>query len=165
MNVWNTLWDRPLSQWTTSDEIIDLSYVNHTLYQAVWQTFTCRPERVSDPSYILELEVARRFKAVAKVHSIYTNNYMGRKQFLILTSNEKYDDELMDQLLSIEYEFHLEYMQTPVRFAYIPRLFESLNEVVPRESTLVYERDWDVILCGTLASGQTQRELSCSTAE
>jgi len=161
-SIWNALSIKRLSEFTTVDEVIDFIYADYVSRFKVCQTTACEWIRKPDPEAIIELEVVQQFKKVAQVQSIYTNTYMRRKQFLILTSNQKYDDQLMDQLLSIEYEFHLAQIQA--RFVYIPRLFESPSEVVPRESKLIYERDLDVIIHSPLASGQTQRELGYPVA-
>ena len=163
-NVWNTLWNRAFSQSVTVDEIIDLSHADHTSHYMVWQTFTCKPEPPPDPETVLELEVVKQFKTLTEVQSIYTDRYLDRKQFLVFTSNERYDDLLMDRLLLIERGLRLSHRKLPASYVYIPRLYQSPREIVPHESKLIYERDWNVILTRPFEASQTQREPSYSTA-
>jgi hypothetical protein len=157
--IWKALSNERSSGFITLDEVIDFSHADHLSRFKMWQTLPCEWMSKPDPESVLELECVQRFKKLPQVQSIYTNAYMRRKQFLILTSNEKYDDQLMDQLLSTEFDLRTAYGQIPARFVYVPRLFESLNEVVPSESKLIYERDLDVIIHGPLAPSQTQPEL------
>ena len=98
-----------------------------------------------EPETTLELDVAKLFKEMPDVQSIYTDKNLNRKRFLIMTPNGKYDDALMDKLLSIEHELRLSHTEIAASFVYIPKLLESADEIVSRDSKLLYERGYDVI--------------------
>jgi hypothetical protein len=69
-----------------------------------------------------EEKIVDVFKVVSEVDSIY---YLpASKKIIILTNNKKYDDELMDRLLNIEYIFtnDLNYI---IDFKYIPTILSE----------------------------------------
>jgi hypothetical protein len=163
--LWHTLLGRQYAfQVATADEIIDLGYVNRLSRSAIEQALVCWHLAGFEPELELELEVVKHFKDVPEVQSVYTDIYLNRKRFLILTSNEKYDDALMDQLLSIEQDLRLSRAETAASFVYIPNRLESVDEIVSRDSKLVYERGHDVIFVGSLMASGTEREASQATA-
>ena len=163
--LWGTLLDkRQTMQVTTADEIIDLGYANRLSSSAIERVFVCWRGAAFEPEIALELDVAKFFKEIPDVQSIYTDEYLNRKRFLILTSNEKYDDTLMDQLLSVERELRLSHAETATSFVYIPKLVESADEIVPGDSKLIYERGYDVKSVGPFVASGTKQETSQATA-
>lgn len=163
--LWGTLLGkRQTMQVATADEIIDLGYANRLSSSAIERAFVCWRGAAFEPETALELDVAKLFKEIPDVQSIYTDEYLNRKRFLILTSNEKYDDTLMDQVLSVERELRLSHAETATSFVYIPKLLESADEIVPRDSKLIYERGYDVKSVGPLVASRTERETSQATA-
>ena len=62
-----------------------------------------------------------------------------------MTPNEKYDDALMDKLLSIKHELRLSHTEIAAGFVYIPKPLESAGEIVSRDSKLLCERVYGVI--------------------
>jgi hypothetical protein len=108
----------------------------------------------------LELDVIRKYMLIPQVMLIYTDEYQERKRFLIFTSNNKYDDSLMEILLSNEYEIRLAFASIPASFEYIPRLADVTNEIVPQDAKLIYKRGYDVFLTSSYMAGWSQREVS-----
>lgn len=162
--LWGTLLDkRQTMQVATADEIIDLGYANRLASSAIEQVFVGWRGAECEIETALELDVAKLLKEITDVQSIYTDEYLSRKRFLILTSNEKYDDTLMDQLLSVERELRISHAETATSFVYIPKLLESPDEIVPRDSKLIYERGYDVKSVGTFVASGTERETSQAT--
>jgi len=155
---------RRTMQPTTADEIIDLSYADNLSRSAIERALLRLHEVEFEPETALELNVAKLFKEITDVQSIYTDEYLNRKRFLILTSNEKYDDALMDRLLSVEQELHVSYTEVPASFVYIPKLLESVDEIVRRDSKLIYERGSDVRSIGSFVASGAERETSQATA-
>jgi len=151
---------RQTIQLTTADEIIDISYANSLSRSAIERAFVCFREAEFEPETVLELNVAKLFKEIPDVQSIYTDEYLNRKRFLILTSNEKYDDALMDRLLSVEQDLRISHAEVPASFVYIPRLLESEDGIVRRDSRLIYERGSDVKSISSFVASGTERETS-----
>lgn len=163
--LWNILPStQEAIQVATTDEIINLGYVNFFSRSQIEQALICWHEAMSDPEVELELELVKRFKEVPEVQSIHADKYLDRKRFLILTSNEQYDNALMDQLLSIEQELRTSHAETVASFVYIPKLMESTDEIVSRDSKLIYERGYDVIFASPFMASGTEREASQATA-
>lgn len=157
--LWDTLMGEQLTvQVATSDEIINLGYMDCLSRHEIEHASLCWRGTRFDPEAELELDVSKHFKEVPEVQSVYTDKYLNGKRFLILTLNETYDDALMDQLLLIERELRLSHAETVASFVYIPKLVESEDEVVPRDSKLIYERGYDVIVVGPLVASRTERE-------
>lgn len=162
--LWSTLLGQQQAiQLATADEIIDLVYANRLSSSAIEQAFVCWQGAMFEPETTLELDVAKLFKEIPDVQSIYADKYLNRKRFLILTSNEKYDDALMDKLLSVEHELRLSHAEIAASFVYIPKLLESADEIVSRDSEIIYERGYDVIFVGSLMASGTEREASQAT--
>jgi len=145
---------------TSINKIIEFSYANSISQKYIWEIFDCKPELSSDTEEELELDVIRRYMLIPQVMLIYTDEYQEIKRFLICTSNKEYDDSLMRILLSNEYEIRLSFTSIPFSFEYIPHLADLKNEIVPQDSKLIYQRDYDVILTGSYMASWPQREVS-----
>jgi hypothetical protein len=145
---------------TSIDEIIGLSYANSIAKKYIWEVFNCEPELRRDTEEELELDVIRKYMLIPQVMLIYTDEYQERKRFLIFTSNNKYDDSLMEILLSNEYEIRVAFASIPASFEYIPRLADVTNEIVPQDAKLIYKRGYDVFLTSSYMAGWSQREVS-----
>jgi hypothetical protein len=85
--------------------------------------------------------VAQRFQAIPEVKSIFEGLVNGAKTFWIITSNETYDDMLMDRLLSLEEQTLDSYPGAKLSFEYIPAiLIGSPEEKVSASATSIFER-------------------------
>lgn len=162
------LWETWTSEYqafqaATADALISFGYADRFSLREIQLSLACPPPPIVDKEAEIELEVAKSFKQVPEVQSIYTDFYLGGKKFLILTSNEAYDDALMDKLLLIEREILLSHPRDLPSFAYIPRLFALDEEAVPRDSKLIYKRNYDVIIGSPLVAGGTKREAGQAT--
>ena len=107
-----------------------------------WVEFSTRGEEESS-EFRVERRVIGIFEEIKQVFSIYTDEYLQRKRFLILTTNEKYDDELMERLLISERHVRLQFKDIPLSFEYIPKLFEALGQVLNPNTKLIWSRSLD----------------------
>ena len=122
--------------------------------------FSCSFGAERDRGTELESRVAKKFKDVPEVEAIYVDLYLDSKRFQILTSNSRYDDELMEKLLAIEFELKIEYRDITTSFDYIPRIYKSISEIVSGRSKLIYRRGYNVVFVGSFVAGATEREVS-----
>lgn len=116
-----------------------------------------REEEVeADIEQRVERKVIDTFERIEQVFSIYTDEYLQRKRFLILTTNEKYDDDLMDRLLIAERDIRLQFKDIPISFEYIPKLVEALSQVLNPHAGLIWSRSLDGIFTSSFATSATQ---------
>lgn len=91
---------------------------------------------------VFDKVVIGRFSHIAAVKSIYRVTHEPTVIYFIFTSNIKYDDHLMDTLLSIE-GILLDQYQYPgwhLSFRYIPTvLLTNINEIIPADAIMVFE--------------------------
>lgn len=157
-NLWDTMyWKQFLGENTTADVVIDIMYSSNLSRWDMSFALACPCGSAVDSEIQMEVDVAEEFKRVDEVVSIHSDEYMGRKRFLILLSKEKYDDALMGQLLSIEYDLRTKHSDLPASFVYLPRLFESPDEVMPQTAKLIYERDYDVFVASPFMASWAER--------
>lgn len=87
----------------------------------------------------IELEIVKLFSGIEKVKKIYSSQYdKSAFHFQILTNNTRYDRELMMKLLDIEYELGHYYKHLALSFDYIPKIYQSEDEVVVEEAKQIY---------------------------
>ncbi|MGB5925209.1 MAG: hypothetical protein WBH01_03850 [Dehalococcoidia bacterium] len=146
------------------DDIIDTEYANLSSRNYVEKALYYFLGPVEEKEEELELEVVKRFKELDEVELIYADIYMESERFKIFTSNTRYDDDLMDKLLGIEFELRSIYRDSFPRFEYIPRIYDSIDEIVRRGSKLIYKRGYYVILGGSSLAGRKERETSEAVA-
>jgi len=115
-----------------------------------------REEKVeADIEQRVERKVIDIFERIEQVFSIYVDEYLQRKRFLILTTNEKYEDELMDRLLITERDVRLQFKHIPLSFEYIPKLVETLGQVLNPNARLIWSRTLDGIPTSSFAASTT----------
>ncbi len=121
-----------------------------------WVEFSTKAEEESS-EFRIERKVIGIFEGIEQVFSIYSDEYLQRKRFLILTTNEKYDDELMNRLLISERNVRLQFKDVPLSFEYIPRLteFESLAQIFNPDVKLIWSRSLDGISTSSFATSTT----------
>jgi len=119
-----------------------------------WVDLSTKGEEESS-EFRIERKVIGTFEGIGQVFSIYTDEYLQRKRFLILTTNEKYDDELMDRLLVAERDVRLQFKDVPLSFEYIPRLIESLDQIFNPNVRLIWSRNLDGVSTGSFATSTT----------
>jgi len=149
---------------TTTDDIVDFGYVKISSKSIYESAFFCLFEAGYDRQTEFELEVVKKFKDVPEVEAIYLDLYLERKGFQILTSNDKYDDDLMDKLLAVECDIKFLHRDTLASFEYIPHIYEQTNEVIRSGSKLIYKRGYDVVLVSALMASGAEREISEAVA-
>lgn len=89
-----------------------------------------------------ESEVIRLFCAVEKVLKIYSSQYdESAVHFQILTSNNKYDRDLMMKMLDLEYELGHNYKDIALSFDYIPKVYDYEKDIVVKYSKCIYKKN------------------------
>jgi len=119
-----------------------------------WVDLSTKGEEESS-EFRIERKIIGTFEGIGQVFSIYTDEYLQRKRFLILTTNEKYDDELMDRLLVAERDVRLQFKDVPLSFEYIPRLIESLDQIFNPNVRLIWSRNLDGVSTGSFTTSTT----------
>lgn len=112
------------------DEIIDDALESATIYNSF---------RLS-PRVEIELMTASKLKNFKEVTAIYTHRYRSELQITVLLKSEHYDNDLMYQLLDVEYNLQKQYRDPWLAFSYIPRVYKNRREIVHPASKLIYER-------------------------
>lgn len=119
-----------------------------------WVDFLTKGEEESSELHI-ERKVIVVFEGIEQVFSIYTDEYLQRKRFLILTTNEKYDDELMNRLLTSERDIRLQFNSVPLSFEYIPKILDALGQVLNPNVRLIWSRSLDGVSTSAFATSTT----------
>jgi len=90
----------------------------------------------------IESLISGLFSSLAQVSKVFSFVYNDEAlHFQILTSNVKYDRDLMMHLLSLEYEIGHSYRGIDLSFDFIPRIYESESEVVVDDARLIYHKE------------------------
>jgi len=162
--LWNTwltkAYETPDVLMASADDIVDYGYITKYSKIIFEKAFSCLFKVGYDRETDFETEVAKKFKDVPEVEAIYVDSYLETKRFQILTSNRKYDDQLMEKLISIEYELKVAYRDMIASFEYIPKVYEQTNEIIRSESKLIYKRGYNVFFVGTSVASEAEREVS-----
>jgi hypothetical protein len=64
--------------------------------------------------------IVQKFRKIEKVKSIYVQRYRGELRIFVFLSGAKYDANLMDELLDIEYEIRKMFPENVFQFFYLP---------------------------------------------
>ena len=88
----------------------------------------------------LKNNIVNAFKQIDEVESIYVQRYTYEWKVIILLSNEKHDDELMDRLLDIEYDLQNRDEDPLLDFSYIPKIYNNKWNILHPSSLLIFER-------------------------
>ena len=88
----------------------------------------------------LKNKIINAFKQINEVESIYVQKYTYEWKVIILLSNEKHDDELMDRLLDIEYDLQNRDEDPLLDFSYIPKIYNNKWDILHPSSLPIFER-------------------------
>lgn len=138
---------------TEVDEIIDLSWLpqhNTSIFSNLELGIS-----VEGIHQILETRVASKFKGVGEVSAIYSDEYKDELRFTVFTSNQTYDDKLMSELLKIECDIRLPFLDSPICFQYIPALYDSAEEILPGHAKLIYKRGKSAVTTSSFMASWT----------
>lgn len=94
----------------------------------------------SEPLSDMLLEVCARFASVPEVRSIYFQRYRDEIQFFVLLSVERYDGELMDRLIDIEYNLRIRYSSVVCEFFYPPAGSGWNRDFIHPAATCIFSR-------------------------
>ena len=85
--------------------------------------------------------VARAFYDVGEVKAVYMQRHRYDIRISVLLNSKKYDDELVDKLLDIEYSLHLnEYGDFLLDFYHIPNIDDVRNSAIHPDAIPIFER-------------------------
>lgn len=125
-------------------QVHNLVYIDDNATSKIDELLSCgfRPRGTLDD---VELAAVRMFKDIPEVACVYSDDYMRRQRFLVMTTNQRYDDELMDRLIATEQRLR-ERTHVVATFDYIPRPLQHDTEIIPEGANLLYERGLDVFI-------------------
>jgi hypothetical protein len=96
---------------------------------------------IPDLLVIMDQAVQERFSRIPQVQAIYRTFDGGAITFWLFTSNEAYDDGLMDTLLSLEEDLLDSYPEPAISFRYVPSvLCPSPLELVGARAVSIFQR-------------------------
>lgn len=88
----------------------------------------------------IETEIIKLFGSVELVKAIYSLEYgINLFHFQILTSNSIYNKPLTMKLLDLEYDVEDKFPDARLTFEYIPKVYESEDDVVSISARLIYK--------------------------
>jgi len=67
--------------------------------------------------------IVQKFRKIEKVKSIYVQRYREELRIFVFLSGDKYDANLLDELLDIEYEIRKMFPDIVFQFFYLPASF------------------------------------------
>lgn len=86
-------------------------------------------------------QVKDRYAQVAQVTGIYQRELGDTQEFVVVTSNKQYDDQLMDQLIDIEIAILDEFPVGQIDFTFVPEFAVSGNNGDLQENAqVIYQR-------------------------
>lgn len=90
----------------------------------------------------VETKVTEAFCSIPQVLKIYSLQYTDTAfHFQILTDNTQYDRKLMRKMLKIEYEIGHYYKDIALSFGFIPKVYDSEEDIIPGEATQIYAKN------------------------
>jgi hypothetical protein len=88
----------------------------------------------------LKNNIVNAFKQIDEVEFIYLLRYTYEWKVIILLNNKRYDDELMDRLLDIEYDLQNRNEDPLLDFSYIPKIYNNKWDILHPSSLPIFER-------------------------
>jgi len=88
----------------------------------------------------IPFRIVAEFVQIDEVASIYMQKFDYESKITILLSIDKYDDELMDKLLDIEYALQSEIKEPLLSFSYIPKIYSDKSDILHPNNILIFER-------------------------
>jgi len=73
----------------------------------------------------IELFFVQKLKMCEEVESIHSHKHLDTLIFTILLDSTEYDEDLMERFFETEYEIRDEFIDIPLRFNYLPILYEG----------------------------------------
>ena len=88
----------------------------------------------------IPFRIVAEFVQIDEVESIYMQKFDYELEIAILLSIDKYDDELIDKLLDIEYALQNEIEEPLLSFSYIPKIYNDKSDILHPNNILIFER-------------------------
>jgi hypothetical protein len=84
--------------------------------------------------------IVQKFRKIEKVKSIYVQRYREELQIFVLLLGNKYDANLMDDLLDIEYEIRKMFPDIVFQFFYPPASISEKEDFIHPQAKCIYMR-------------------------
>jgi hypothetical protein len=94
-----------------------------------------KPEELKQQALSL---IVRKFSKIKKVKSIYVQRYRGELQIFVLLLGNRYDADLMDHLLDIEYEIRKMFPDIVFQFFYPPAGISEKKDFIHPQAECIY---------------------------
>jgi hypothetical protein len=82
--------------------------------------------------------ISQNFKKIEKVKSIYVQRYREELQLFVLLLEDKYDFDLRDKLLDIEYEIRKMFPDIVFQFFYLPASISEKEDFIHPQAECIY---------------------------
>lgn len=86
------------------------------------------------------LSIAANFAKIKQVKAIYVQKFREEIQIYILITSDRYDGNLMDELLDIEYEIRKKYSSLIFEFFYPPVFISDKTDFIHPQAQCIYAR-------------------------
>jgi hypothetical protein len=97
-------------------------------------------QKARDLERLALYEIAKKFRRVKEVKSIYVQRYGEELQIFILVSVEKYNDDLMDKLLDMEYDIRKMFPELVFEFFYPPARVSEKKDFNHPQAECIFSR-------------------------
>jgi hypothetical protein len=97
-------------------------------------------QKARDLERLALYEIAKKFRRVKEVKSIYVQRYGEELQIFILVSVEKYNDDLMDKLLDMEYDIRKMFPELVFEFFYPPARVSEKKDFIHPQAECIFSR-------------------------
>jgi hypothetical protein len=97
-------------------------------------------QKARDLERLALYEIAKKFRRVKEVKSIYVQRYGEELQIFVLVSVEKYNDDLMDKLLDMEYDIRKMFPELVFEFFYPPARVSEKKDFIHPQAECIFSR-------------------------
>jgi hypothetical protein len=131
---WLDIWEREITKKYVS---LDISLIIQKHIKLFWH-----PLRQREKSEKLKQQalffIVEKFSKIKKVKSIYVQRYREELQIFVLLFGDKYDADLMDKLLDIEYEIRKMFPDIVFQFFYPPAGISEKKDFIHPQAECIY---------------------------
>jgi hypothetical protein len=131
---WLDIWEREITKKYVS---LDISLIIQKHIKLFWHPLRQREksEKLKQQALFLIVE---KFSKIKKVKSIYVQRYREELQIFVLLFGDKYDADLMDKLLDIEYEIRKMFPDIVFQFFYPPAGISEKKDFIHPQAECIY---------------------------
>lgn len=103
-------------------------------------TMQCIPDVFEKSDIDFEILLVAEYRAIPEVESIFIDEYLDEKIINIFLSINKYDDDLMELLISRELRISNFSPDIVATYNYIPDLINNKQDIITEQTKLIYEK-------------------------